>query len=153
MGRAAIEGWITLDQARKMLQWAGQDFDALKKQAATREFKPVPLGVTASMTITNTLRTIDSRNVLGALEGSDPKVKDEYVIYTAHWDHFGKSADGIFHGAEDDGLGCAALIEVARATRDFSDRSTTPWRRSIRSRRRRRTSTWTAGTCTAGRRI
>src|SRR5712692_9310995 len=115
MGRAAIEGWITLDQAKALLKSAGQDFDALKKQAATRDFKPVPLGVTASMTIRNTLRTIDSRNVLGTLEGSDPKVKDEYVVYTAHWDHFGKNADGIFHGAEDDGLGCAALIEVARA--------------------------------------
>jgi Zn-dependent M28 family amino/carboxypeptidase len=115
MGRAAIEGWITLDQAKKLLQSSGQDFDTLKKQAATREFKPVPLGTMASMTINNTLRTIDSRNVLGKVEGSDPKVKDEYVVYTAHWDHFGKNTDGIFHGAEDDALGCAALIEVARA--------------------------------------
>jgi Zn-dependent M28 family amino/carboxypeptidase len=115
MSRAAIEGWITLDQAKQLFQSAGQDFDALKKQAATREFKPAPLGVTASMAIRNTLRTIDSRNVLGTLEGSDPRLKDEYVVYTAHWDHFGKNADGIFHGAEDDALGCAALIEVAKA--------------------------------------
>jgi Zn-dependent M28 family amino/carboxypeptidase len=115
MGRAAIEGWITLDSAKKLLQTAGQDFDALKKKAATRGFKPVPLGATASMTIHNTLRTIDSRNVIAKLEGSDPALKDEYVVYTAHWDHFGKNADGIFHGAEDDGLGCAALVEVARA--------------------------------------
>jgi Zn-dependent M28 family amino/carboxypeptidase len=115
MGRVAIEAWITLDQGKKLLQSAGQDFDALKKQAATRDFKPVPLGVTASMTLHNKLRTIDSQNVLGRLEGSDPAHKDEYVVYTAHWDHFGKSADGIFHGAEDDALGCAALIEVARA--------------------------------------
>src|SRR5216684_4135593 len=115
MGRAAIEGWITLDQAKKLLKNAGQDFDALKQQAATRDFKPVPLGVTASMTIHNTLRTIDSRNVVAKLEGSDPAVKDEYVVYTAHWDHFGKTAEGIFHGAEDDALGCAALIEEARA--------------------------------------
>jgi len=115
MSRAAIEGWITLDQAKALLRSAGQDFDALKAQAATRDFKPVPLGVTASMTIRNTLRTIDSQNVLGTLEGSDPKLKDEYLVYTAHWDHFGKTADGIFHGAEDDGLGCAALIEMARA--------------------------------------
>jgi Zn-dependent M28 family amino/carboxypeptidase len=115
MGRAAIEGWIALDQAKKLMQSAGQDFDALKKSAATREFKPVPLGVTASMTIKNTLRTIDSRNVIAKLEGSDPNLKGEYVVYTAHWDHFGKNADGIFHGAEDDGLGCAALIEMARA--------------------------------------
>src|SRR6185503_19660885 len=96
MGRAAIEGWITLDQATKLLRSAGQDFDELKKQAATREFKPVALGVTASMTIKNTLRTVDSRNVLAKIDGSDPKVKDELVVYTAHWDHFGKNADGIF---------------------------------------------------------
>ena len=92
MGRAAIEGWITLDQATKLLQMAGQDFDALKKQAATREFKPVPLGVTASMTMRNTLRTIDSKNVIAKLEGSDPALKDEYVVYTAHWDHLGMTA-------------------------------------------------------------
>jgi Zn-dependent M28 family amino/carboxypeptidase len=115
MGRAAIEGWITLESAKKLLKSAGQDFDVLKKKAATREFKPVPLGVSASMTIRNTLRTIDSRNVIAKLEGSDPALKNEYVVYTAHWDHFGKNADGIFHGAEDDGLGCAALIEMARA--------------------------------------
>jgi len=115
MGRVAVEGWITLDQTKKLFQSAGQDFDTLKSQAATREFKPVPLGVTASMTIRNTLRTISSRNVLAKVEGSDPTLKDEYVVYTAHWDHFGKTADGIFHGAEDDALGCAALIEVGRA--------------------------------------
>jgi len=127
MRRAAIEGWITLDQAQKLLQMGGQNFDTLKQQAATRDFKPVPLGVTASMTIRNKLRTVDSRNVLGKLEGSDPKLKDEYVVYTAHWDHFGKNDEGIFHGAEDDALGCAALIEVARA---FSKLPAPP-RRSI----------------------
>ena len=115
MGRAAIEGWLALDSAKALLKSAGQDFEALKKKAATRDFKPVALGVTASMTIKNKLRTINSRNVLGKLEGSDPKLKDQFVVYTAHWDHFGKSADGIFHGAEDDALGCAALIEMASA--------------------------------------
>src|SRR3954470_22337532 len=76
MGRAAIEGWITLDQAKALFKSAGQDFDALKKKAATREFAPVPLGFTASMTIANKLRTINSRNVIARLEGSDPAVKD-----------------------------------------------------------------------------
>ena len=127
MGRVAVEGWITLDQTKALLQSAGQDFDALKAQAATREFKPVPLGVTASMTIKNSLRTIASRNVVAKLEGSDPTLKDEYVVYTAHWDHFGKTADGVFHGAEDDALGCAALIEVGRAFTKLP----TPPRRSI----------------------
>jgi Zn-dependent M28 family amino/carboxypeptidase len=115
MGRAAIEGWITLDQAKALMQMAGQDFDALKAQAATREFKPVALGVTASMTLHNKLRTIDSKNVIAKLEGRDPLLKNQYVIYTAHWDHFGKGPEGIFHGAEDDALGCSALIELGRS--------------------------------------
>jgi Zn-dependent M28 family amino/carboxypeptidase len=127
MTRPAIEGWITLDRAKELLTLAGQDFDALKAQAATRDFRPVPLGVTASMTIRNRLRTIDSRNVIGRLPGADPAVRDQYVMYTAHWDHFGKTAEGIFHGAEDDALGCAALVEIARA---FT-RAQTPARRSI----------------------
>ena len=77
MGRANIEGWITLDAGKSLLKMAGQDFDVLKKRAATRDFKPVPLGVTASMTLHNTLRTIESRNVIAKLEGSDPQLKDE----------------------------------------------------------------------------
>jgi len=85
MSRAAIEGWVTLDQAKALFAMAGQDFDALKKRAATRAFTPVPLGVTASMTLRNTIRTIDSRNVIGRLEGSDPARKNEYVIFTSHW--------------------------------------------------------------------
>src|SRR5262249_23537742 len=92
MTRPAIEGWITLDRGKALLQAAGQDFDALKQQAATREFKPVPLGMTASMTIKNKLRTIDSRNVVAKLSGADPRLKGDYVVYTAHWDHFGKNA-------------------------------------------------------------
>ena len=119
MGRVAVEGWITLDQGKKLLKMAGQDFDALKKQAATREFKPVPLGVTASMTINNTLRTIDSRNVVAKLEGADPALKDEYVVYTAHWDHLGVGpavdGDRIYNGAQDNAIGTAGLLEIARA--------------------------------------
>jgi Zn-dependent M28 family amino/carboxypeptidase len=114
MGRAAIEGWITLDSATKLMAMAGQDFKALKKQAVTRDFKPVPLGVTASMTIRNALRTVDSKNVVGRLEGADPALKDQYVVYTAHWDHFGKTSEGIFHGARDNASGTAGLVELAR---------------------------------------
>src|SRR4029077_7394779 len=89
MNRVAVEGWITLDQGKNLLKMAGQDFDELKKQAATRDFKPVPLGVQASMTVKNNLPTIDSKNVVARFEGRDPELKDEYVIYTAHWDHLG----------------------------------------------------------------
>ena len=127
MSRASIEGWMTLDQSKAVLKVAGQDFDALKKLAATRDFKPVSLGVTASMTLRNKLRTIESQNVIGKLPGSDPKSKDEFVVYTAHWDHFGKTKEGIFHGAEDDALGCAALIEMARTFKQLPS----PPKRSI----------------------
>ena len=72
MDRVAVEGWITLDQAKALFARAGQDFDRLKAQAATRAFKPVPLNQTASMTIRNTMRRLDSRNVVARLEGSDP---------------------------------------------------------------------------------
>jgi Zn-dependent M28 family amino/carboxypeptidase len=119
MGRVAVEGWITLDQARALFKMAGLDYDTMKKQAVTREFKPVPLGVKASITLHNTLRTIDSRNVVGRIEGSDPALKNEYVIYTSHWDHFGIGApvkgDKIYHGAKDNATGIGGLIEIGRA--------------------------------------
>ena len=89
MGRANIEGWLSLEASKRLLKLGGQDFDALKKQATTRDFKPVPLGLKASLAVKNTLRTIDSRNVLAKLDGSDPQLKDEFVVYTAHWDHYG----------------------------------------------------------------
>jgi Zn-dependent M28 family amino/carboxypeptidase len=119
MGRAAIEGWVTLDTAKRILGMAGQDFDALKKQALTREFKPVALGLKASLAVRNTMRTVESRNVVAKLEGSDPQLKDEYVVYTSHWDHLGVGApvdgDRIYNGALDNASGVASLLEIARA--------------------------------------
>jgi len=118
-GRAAIEGWITLDQAKKLFALAGQDFDALKTRAATRAFTPVQMGVTASMTLNSRIRTFDSRNVVGLLPGSDPALSNEYVIYTAHWDHYGIgpeiNGDKIYNGALDNATGIGGMIEVARA--------------------------------------
>ena len=119
MKRASIEGWITLDAAKRILSLAGQDFDALKKQALTREFRPVPLGLEASLGLRNKMRTVDSRNVLAKLEGSDSARRDEYVVYTAHWDHLGigapKNGDRIYNGALDNASGVASLLEIARA--------------------------------------
>jgi Zn-dependent M28 family amino/carboxypeptidase len=119
MSRLPIEGWVTLEQTKKLFAMAGQDFDTLKAQALTREFKPVPLGVAASLTLHNTIRTFDSQNVIGKVEGNDPVLKDEFVIFTAHWDHFGIGApfngDRIYHGAIDNATGVGALIEVGRA--------------------------------------
>src|SRR5512140_1779342 len=77
MGRAAAEGWITLDQAKALFAMAGKDYDALKKAALSPAFTPVPLGVTASVTLRNSVRSIDSRNVVGKIAGSDPTLKNE----------------------------------------------------------------------------
>ncbi len=119
MSRAAIEGWIPVEQARALFTMAGLDYDTARQAAVSRDFKPVPLGVKASITLRNTLRTIDSRNVVGKIEGSDPVLKNQYVIYTSHWDHFGIGApvngDKVYHGAKDNATGIGGLIEIGRA--------------------------------------
>jgi Zn-dependent M28 family amino/carboxypeptidase len=119
MGHVAVQSWISLDTAKNLFQMSRQDFEALKKAAVRRDFKPVPFPAKATFVIKNTLREVDSRNVLAKLEGSDPKLKDEYVIYTAHWDHLGKDeklqGDQIFNGAADNAAGVASLLEIARA--------------------------------------
>jgi Zn-dependent M28 family amino/carboxypeptidase len=121
LGRVKVEGWIPLEQAHELFKMAGQDYDTLKGAAATRAFRPVELGLTASIRINSTIRTVDSRNVLGKLEGSDPALKDEYVIYTSHWDHLGIgeeiNGDNIYHGAVDNATGIGGMIEIARAFR------------------------------------
>lgn len=118
-GRARIEGWLSLDAARALLAMGGHDLDALKQQALSRAFAPVPLGVSASMGISTAQRTMASRNVLARLEGSDPAVSNEHVIYTAHWDHFGigdpVDGDNIYSGALDNASGTATVLEIARA--------------------------------------
>lgn len=131
MKRLALEGWITQDAASKLFGAAGLDLAKLAASAATRDFRPVPLGLRAKITIHNKLHTIDSHNVIARLTGSDPKLKDSYVIYTAHWDHFGigpeVNGDRIYHGAVDNASGCAALLEIARAYKQLNP----PPRRSI----------------------
>ena len=131
MGRPAVESWITTDRAKELFAASGQDFDALKKAAVSKDFKPVALNAKANMTIKNTIREIDSNNVIGKIEGSDPALKNEYVIYTAHWDHLGRdpklTGDQIFNGALDNASGTAALLEIAEAFTKLP----TPPKRSI----------------------
>jgi len=111
--------WITLDAAKKLLADCGQDFDALKKSAITKEFRPVTLNAKANIDIKQQLRAFKSHNVIGKLDGSDPKLQDEYVIYTAHRDHLGRhpelQGDQIFNGAIDNASGVASLIQLAAA--------------------------------------
>jgi len=119
MSRSAVEGWITLDQAKALFAMAGKDYETLKKAAVRRDFDPVALGVRASLAFRNQIRTVKSKNVVAKLTGSDPKRRDEYVIYTAHWDHLGigpeVNGDKIYHGARDNASGVAGLLEIARA--------------------------------------
>lgn len=129
IGRVAVESWITTDRAKELFTAAGQDFDALKKAAISKDFKPVALNAKANITVKNTLREIQSNNVIGKLEGSEKK--DEYVIYTAHWDHLGRDpklqGDQIFNGALDNASGTAAMLEIAEGFTKLS----TPPKRSI----------------------
>ena len=118
-GRVPIEGWIQLEKARELFKAAGEDFDALHKLAGTKEFKPVELKAKAHFRVRASLRQFSSRNVVAKLEGSDPALKDEYVIYSAHWDHLGRDTtrqgDQIFNGALDNASGTAGLLEIAKA--------------------------------------
>src|ERR1700674_2207963 len=119
MDAVQIRSWITLDVAKKLLADSGQDFDALKKAALTKEFRPVTLPAKANFAMKQTVRSFKSRNVVGKIEGSDPKLKDEWIMYTAHWDHLGRhtelKGDQIFNGAVDNASGVAGLIELAAA--------------------------------------
>ena len=115
---------------------AGQNFDALHKAATRKDFKPVALDAKATFHVRNDVRKIQSQNVVAKLEGSDPTLKDEYVIYTAHWDHLGRDTtlkgDQIFNGALDnasgdrgaarDREGVQGAAEAARAVASSSSR-------------------------------
>lgn len=118
-GAVSVRSWITLDVAKKLMADCGQDFEALKKSAMSKDFRPVPLKAKANFEIKQEVRTFKSHNVVGKLEGGDPKLKDEYVIFSAHWDHLGRhpelSGDQIFNGAVDNASGVAAVISLGRA--------------------------------------
>jgi Zn-dependent M28 family amino/carboxypeptidase len=129
--RVPVEAWMHLDKVRELFAASGQDFDELKQQAIRRDFRPVPLGATATISVRNSVRRIQSRNVVARLPGSDSALANEVVIYTSHWDHLGRdttaTGDQIFNGALDNASGTAALIELARAFKSLP----TPPKRSI----------------------
>ena len=112
----AITGWITHDAAERLFSAAGLKFDQLARAAAMRGFKPVPLKLTASIDLKNTVRDIVSHNVVAMVKGTSRP--DEALVYSAHWDHLGThTVNGeteIFHGAVDNGSGIAGLLELAR---------------------------------------
>lgn len=116
-GRAAIEGWVTNAAAHALFAQAGLDFDALAAAAAHPGFKPVSLGLKIDAQVHNTIRRFNSPNVIALLPGG--KLKHQYVMYTAHWDHLGRdpsrAGDGIFNGAVDNASGVAGLLMLAQS--------------------------------------
>jgi len=119
MDKTAVEAWITTDKAKQLFTAAGKNFDQLKAAAAKKDFRPVTLGAKANFNIKNTLREVKSKNVVAKLEGADAKLKNEFIVYTAHWDHLGKDTnlkgDQIYNGALDNATGTAGLLEIAEA--------------------------------------
>jgi len=116
-----VSAWITLDSARDLFAASGRSFEAMKQAAVSKDFKPVSLGGAVTFHVRNTWRAAQSRNVLARIEGSDPKLRHDHVIYSAHWDHFGwdpklpgTKHEQIKHGALDNASGVAALLALAR---------------------------------------
>ena len=114
-----MQGWVTQAAGEKLLALAGKNFDELLKASDRADFKPVPLGIEIRGRLPTKIRALDTRNVAAMFPGSDPKLKDEYIIYSAHWDHLGigpaVNGDSIYNGAVDNATGCAILLELARA--------------------------------------
>ncbi len=116
-----FQGWITEAAALRLAQQAGKDLDALRKAAATRDFRPQPLGATLSLDMPIRRTPIRSFNVVGILPGTDRALSQEAVLYTAHHDHLGVgppapgTTDGIYNGALDNASGCATVLEIAYA--------------------------------------
>lgn len=113
--KAAVEGWLTSESAEQLFAASGQSIKSLRQKALAKDFQAFPLGGTASISIKNQLREIDSSNVIGYIPGKTKP--DEAVLYMAHWDHFGldfsRKEDKIFNGAQDNAGGIAGLIALA----------------------------------------
>jgi Predicted aminopeptidases len=117
--RMPVEGWLTRDFARTLLARAGHDLDDLERRALQPGFRPVVIGAEAHVTLENETRRFTSHNVVARLDGTDPALADECVVYSAHWDHFGQKVEegetATLGGAVDNASGCSAVLEIARA--------------------------------------
>ncbi len=114
-----VRSWVTDEAAHRIFSLAGLNLDDLRRQAATRDFRPVKMNLTASIDLNSELKRVEAPNVVAILPGSDPKLRDEYVVFSAHWDHLGigapdKTGDTIYNGALDNATGVASVLEIAR---------------------------------------
>jgi Zn-dependent M28 family amino/carboxypeptidase len=114
-----VRGWITDSAATALLAQAGLSMTQLRQQAESRNFRPVPTGIVIDASMKNSMQHMSANNVVGVVRGIDPKVRDEYVAYSAHWDHFGigpvVNGDSIYNGAADNASGVAAVLTIAHA--------------------------------------
>lgn len=113
-----LRSWVTDDAAQRIMKLAGQNLEELRARAAKRDFEPVKLGLKAKLHLKSEVKRVDAPNVVGILHGSDPKLRDEYVVYSAHWDHLGvgepnKNGDKIYNGALDNASGVACVLAIA----------------------------------------
>jgi Zn-dependent M28 family amino/carboxypeptidase len=114
-----MRGWITDSAATALLKGAGLDMAKLRKDAESRDFKPVSTGINIDFSATNTVKHLSSENVIGVVRGHDAKLKNQYVALSAHWDHLGigvpVNGDSIYNGSVDNGSGVASTLAIARA--------------------------------------
>jgi hypothetical protein len=126
--RTSVNGWLTEEATGRLMELAGSSLAELQAAAESRDFQPVPLGVTADLRLKSTAREQITGNVIGVLPGSDPKLRKEHVVFTAHHDHLGLAAardetgDNIYNGAVDNASGTAALLSIARAITSLPER-------------------------------
>ena len=121
---AGMVGWISLDVARATLASAGLDFDELKTRASTRAFNAVETGITVSAHVDSSVRTVETRNVVGLIRGTERP--DEWITVSSHYDHFGVGeavdGDSIFNGAYDNASGTAMLLNLASTVVEMPQR-------------------------------
>ena len=119
-----IAATVALNYEKAVALFAASELDlnAMREGAVAREFKPVALSATISGSVRNRVREIESKNVVAKIEGSDAVRRNEYVIYSAHWDHLGRQGENIFHGASDNASGTAGVLELAHAFSELSKR-------------------------------
>ena len=114
-----FEGWIPVKTAERLFTMGGLNFNQVKAKANNPNFKPFKMNVQFTSRISNKYRTVKSKNVVALHEGSDPELKNEYIIYTAHWDHLGinkkLSGDKIYNGAIDNASGTGMIMAAAKA--------------------------------------
>ena len=121
-----VASWVQFDIARQLASAAGLDLGKMMTDARSRDFHPIPLPVRLKAHMVSKIRPFESNNVIAMLPGSDSKLKDEAVLYSAHYDHLGIRADmpgdNIYNGADDNATGCGILLELARAFAEAGQR-------------------------------